>query len=311
MEFAIDFDAGTPIYLQLKDQIRYAISVGELQPGSSLPSIRTLEAELGLNRNTARRAYVELQQEGTLLMRRGKEAQVAPKAARGRRRQAGADAEELARKVVRDVESKGLDGLRFAAVLTQVAQDHNVRYPKCAFVECSRTQAEDLAGATQAAWQRYVIPVDLNRLRKEPGLLPPSVRYVITTHWHLAEVTRLVRQQHVTIREVRLRPAESFLAGVDRLAGLKTGLILRDPESIAGYRGLLQKHVKKKGAVHVALMGEKKQALALIRSAQGLVFTAPCREFVTEHAPPEAVTLELLCEPLPEDLSLLEEELFT
>ena len=57
MRFLVDQVSRSSIHLQIKDQILYAISAGELRPGDPLPSIRVLEAEPGLNRNTIRRAY--------------------------------------------------------------------------------------------------------------------------------------------------------------------------------------------------------------------------------------------------------------
>jgi GntR family transcriptional regulator len=53
-----------PIYRQLVDQIRAAISRGELARGDALPSVRVVAEELLVNANTVAKAYGELVRAG-------------------------------------------------------------------------------------------------------------------------------------------------------------------------------------------------------------------------------------------------------
>ena len=66
MLFHVNPSSGVPIYLQIEAQIKNAIAAGALKPGQPLPSVRKLAAELGINPNTAARAYQELEREGTI-----------------------------------------------------------------------------------------------------------------------------------------------------------------------------------------------------------------------------------------------------
>lgn len=66
MLFHVNPSTGVPIYLQVETQIRNAIAAGALKVGQPLPSVRKLAAELGINPNTAARAYQELEREGTI-----------------------------------------------------------------------------------------------------------------------------------------------------------------------------------------------------------------------------------------------------
>ena len=66
MIFQIDFKSGTPVYLQLVEQIRHAAASGGLRTGEPLPSIRPLAEELRLNRNTIAKAYAELESQGVI-----------------------------------------------------------------------------------------------------------------------------------------------------------------------------------------------------------------------------------------------------
>lgn len=66
MLFHVNPSTGVPIYLQVETQVRNAIAAGALKTGQPLPSVRKLAAELGINPNTAARAYQELEREGTI-----------------------------------------------------------------------------------------------------------------------------------------------------------------------------------------------------------------------------------------------------
>ena len=68
-----------PIYKQITDEIRLAVSDGRLSPGEQLPSVRTLAEELLINPNTVARAFNDLVKEGVLESQHGKGAFVSRK----------------------------------------------------------------------------------------------------------------------------------------------------------------------------------------------------------------------------------------
>jgi len=60
-----------PIYQQLKEQIKYFLISGALQPGTRVPPPKELGEYLQVNRNTVIAAYKELEQEGLLITKHG------------------------------------------------------------------------------------------------------------------------------------------------------------------------------------------------------------------------------------------------
>lgn len=66
----VDRTGEKPIYEQIAEQIRDSISTGALPPGTSLPSVRTLASDLGVNLNTVARAYRLLEEEGFVRIRK-------------------------------------------------------------------------------------------------------------------------------------------------------------------------------------------------------------------------------------------------
>lgn len=66
-----------PIYLQIIEQVRQRIALGDWAPGQPLPSIRELSAELRVSVITVKRAYLELERDGVISTRQGKGSVVA------------------------------------------------------------------------------------------------------------------------------------------------------------------------------------------------------------------------------------------
>jgi len=62
----LNFNSGTPAYLQVVDQVKTAAASGTLQAGEALPPIRTLAEQLRINRNTVAKAYTELENQGII-----------------------------------------------------------------------------------------------------------------------------------------------------------------------------------------------------------------------------------------------------
>lgn len=63
---------GRPMYLQIIDQVRHKVAIGDWPPGAEMPSIRQLAADLRVSVITVRRAYQELEQEGVILTQAGR-----------------------------------------------------------------------------------------------------------------------------------------------------------------------------------------------------------------------------------------------
>ena len=113
MIFSLNAAAGTPVYLQLMQQVRHAVETGVLRHGDLLPGIRTLAQELVVSHNTVAKAYSELEHEGLLELRHGSGAYISA------RRNSKPQEEKLRlaqQRVRRLVESLQEDGLSEEAI---------------------------------------------------------------------------------------------------------------------------------------------------------------------------------------------------
>jgi GntR family transcriptional regulator len=79
MYITIDEHDTRPLYQQLVDEIKTLIARGELAQGTSLPPVRQVASDLGVNLNTVAFAYRKLQKEGLIRVRHGSGAIVTSK----------------------------------------------------------------------------------------------------------------------------------------------------------------------------------------------------------------------------------------
>jgi GntR family transcriptional regulator len=101
------------------DEVRRSRVVGTLRPGDALPSVRQLAKQLGVNPNTVKQAYRELEREGVVHMRRGQGTFASDLAVNGAERRRLLEA--VAVRALRDAQRHGaapeelIDAIRDAA----------------------------------------------------------------------------------------------------------------------------------------------------------------------------------------------------
>ena len=64
MDIIISNNTSKPIYEQITSQIKQMIMTGELKPGESIPSMRSLAKSLHISVITVQRSYEDLQKDG-------------------------------------------------------------------------------------------------------------------------------------------------------------------------------------------------------------------------------------------------------
>ena len=71
MEIQIVHNSQTPIYMQIKNQIKEMVLTGEVLDGFMLPSERMMAKSIGVHRNTIIKAYNELKADGLISAQQG------------------------------------------------------------------------------------------------------------------------------------------------------------------------------------------------------------------------------------------------
>ena len=63
---------GRPMYMQIVEQIKERVAVGDWPRGAEIPSIRQLAVALRVSVITVKRAYLELEREGVIVTQHGR-----------------------------------------------------------------------------------------------------------------------------------------------------------------------------------------------------------------------------------------------
>ncbi|MFF2244844.1 GntR family transcriptional regulator [Arthrobacter sp. NPDC058130] len=123
---SVDLRSPVPPFEQIRSQVASLIAAGTLAPGSRLPTVRSLAADLGLAAGTVARAYKELELAGLVETRRRNGTVVArtgaapvPGAAPGQAAAPAAPAEVIAAvdRYIAGGRAAGLDDAALLAVL--------------------------------------------------------------------------------------------------------------------------------------------------------------------------------------------------
>jgi len=72
LEFILSQTDGRPMYLQIMEQIKNRVTLGDWPQGFKLPSIREMAVATKVSVITVKRAYQELESEGVIVTQHGK-----------------------------------------------------------------------------------------------------------------------------------------------------------------------------------------------------------------------------------------------
>lgn len=131
MLLEVDSKSSHPIYQQIYDQIVSGIAQGELEPGESLPSVRALASDIGVNLHTVNKAYACLRDAGYVNMRGRSGAVIAEPS-----KSMGSDVDRA--------EQAKMEEAIFKAALAYRARGGT----RGEFLECAETQAARAFGVT-------------------------------------------------------------------------------------------------------------------------------------------------------------------
>lgn len=72
MEYKINFNNSTPIYIQIAKYFQLKVFLEELLPNDIIPSRRELSSELGVNLNTVQKSYSYMEEIGLIKTEKNK-----------------------------------------------------------------------------------------------------------------------------------------------------------------------------------------------------------------------------------------------
>lgn len=298
IKWFIDKNSRMPLYLQLKDLIKYFISTGAIRDGDHLPGVVQLAGDLKINFETVRKAYKELEKEKLIAMSpgRGTFATLHKDAVRKMKtRQEGEPDVPLRPEalVQRDIagllqEGRTVEEIRalVESILSGISQDQSRRY--IIFTECNLPQVRDISQTLAQNVRIRVKPVLLQDLREElrkGSSDEGDLLGIVTTGFHVNEVTDIIGDLPIDIDILITNMSPDTVAKIGALdKNLRFGFISRDKESAVLYRELLRSEFGRKIDVATSTLAETERAKALLDSVEVLLATPPVFEDVKKLA---------------------------
>jgi GntR family transcriptional regulator len=268
--------SGTPVYIQLADQLKYLIGIGDLPPGTRLPSARLLSSNLNINRNTVLSAYAILAAESLVAGHRGGGTLVAtPPTERTDQQTSHFNPELLAliAALVAKGASLGLTADQMAALVASHARiNASAARLQVAFVECNPHSLEHYVGEIAREFDVHVVPLlirDLIEPPNRPAL--DAADCVVSTFFHLSEVRRALRDIELTTElfAIAVRPHLGVLEQLERLPrGSKVGVAYVSEDAFAAER--LQRMTE--ALVHAGLRSIEFRPLLLRKDSDVVAF---------------------------------------
>ena len=128
MYLSIDPSSGQPLYLQIIEQIKRAISLGVFKRGDPLPTIREMALQLQVNPNTVAKAIRELEREGIVMTKVGKGTFVSEEAALSLQKEQALRAKQLTQQHVKDLKFLGTSFAEAQELLSQEWKTQEVNH---------------------------------------------------------------------------------------------------------------------------------------------------------------------------------------
>jgi DNA-binding transcriptional regulator YhcF (GntR family) len=333
IQWFVDKASKMPLYLQLKDQIEYYISTGAIQDKHQLPPVYELAETLGINFETVRKAYKELQQEGLISMKRGQGTFITLHS-NGRAKQVVAPVEnaapeasdgrpallEAARQLVAQARRLGIEQEELQRLVAEACEQvmQAESGPVVIFTECNQLQVREISEYLKQQLQLSIQPVlldDLAAALTTQRALNGRPLNVITTGFHINEVRATVSQlpEHLAINlDVLItNMSPETRRKIDALGrDAKLGFICRDQESAQLYRDLLRIELENEALnLTCCTLAEKEQVRKLYKTAALLLVSPPVYEEVRNSAPAKLPVVNVFDRVDPMSLRVIKDRL--
>ncbi len=301
VKWLIDKKSKIPLYLQLKDLLKYFISTGAIQENEQLPGVMELAAELGINFETVRKAFHELEEEGFLIIRRGRGtyASLLKNHSHDKGGQDGADldAHIVAERAVKDILKKGknLDEARkiFEDAIAEVSAASRTK--AVIFTECNDVQLRAITKVLKGQLKVEVRPVLLADLAAaiSAARRKKDVLAVITTGFHIREVKDAVGDAAIDIQALITNVAPATRRELQAMPETTHfGFVCSDKEAMCLIRDLVVRaELGPKAKLSCASFKEPEKVRKILDSVDVLLATPAAGEEIRRSDPPDRLRI--------------------
>ena len=315
----VDKSSKIPLYLQLKALIKHYISTGTIQDRNKLPTVKALSRELGVNFETIRKAYKDLEKEGLLTTTRGK-GTFANGQTRFRSDAAhdsiypGLSPIDAFKISIKRLRFTGMPTEEIERVLDQVLKEIQSDQ-MIVFTECSNFQSHEISEILKKELGIDVRPVLLSNLRNDVESILQTknkLACVVTTGFHLNEVQDLLADLQLKIDFIITNMSPATRRALDKYdKTARYGLLGRDPLQLHFYKDLIKAELGIESEIAVSPIDDEVKVKEIIASVDVLLVSPPVIEKIRFLAPPNLPLFNVFDRVDPMSLKLLKDRLLS
>jgi DNA-binding transcriptional regulator YhcF (GntR family) len=221
--------------------------MGIFRSGDTLPSIRDVEKQTGINRSHIHKAYLALRQAGLLVSSRGKRNVVVATAESSRALHE--NCRKLSHAIILEARRMGLSPIAFARYLSRFAQEQESANPFLVYVDAHEEFAAQTAEAIAQLWHVPVVGVAYKNLksllRKHSGRIK-----IVVNHLTCDYVRSMLPKNKSDVIPIELNTAEQGARLVEKMKPNSSVLVLHMPQPAPKLQfilGGLQKMLEARG----------------------------------------------------------------
>jgi DNA-binding transcriptional regulator YhcF (GntR family) len=227
LEFCIEKNTSTPVVNQIEEQVKIAVMMGILRSGDTLPSIRDIEKQTGINRNQIHKAYVALRRSGLLVLTRGKGSVVTSVAVSPR--SISENCRRMSREFVEKVRHSGISPTAFARFFSRYAQENERDLPLISYVDMHEELAKQTADEISQLWQVPVRPVTLQKLRTAIGR-SRNMHKILVNHVMTDVVGQLLPEKQFAVIPIEVYYSEQTIRHLNQIKANSSVLLVLLPQ---------------------------------------------------------------------------------
>jgi len=314
----IDKDNKVPLYLQLKDQIKYYISTGVIQDNHQLPGVNKLARDLSINFETVRKAYKELEKEGLISMQRAKGTfATLHKAAPTREVPLTGELSPMVglRTAVRRLLETGKNADQIRALLDRAFEEATSERARqlVIFTECNQLQVHEISRFLEDYLKLKVDAVLLKDLKDELQRIlkgEKKLKAIVTTGFHVNDVREIIGAFPVDIHILITNMSPETRRQIEAFGkGAGFGFICRDEDSIQLYKELLKAELGSDLKLSTSYLGNESEVESVLSSVDVLLVTPPVYKTLKKRAPIQLPVFNVFDRVDPMSLRLLRDRL--
>lgn len=281
-----DLERGEVTFSDIEKMLEERIRSGYYPVGARLPTVRELAQELGVNKYVTDRAYQALKFRGYLELVRGRGAFVRqPEPISAALNSSWlAKLDQLLEEAKQQALHRELIMHGFNTSLDRVfgRQGSDLRI---AFVECNTADIGAIGGEISSAVRHQLQGVLLADLMNNPEEVGLRFDLVVTTFYHLGEVSRALGQEaKQKVIGVHAMPTHETLLKIARLQALVVGLVCDRSDTIDNLVHIIQTY-HPTATILPALIEDESRLQTLLTKADAIVVTRSCHERLPQSAP--------------------------